>query len=154
MRPKLIVWYNTKCPVCNGGIKWQDSRLLRAAQAGAVEFRDINLEPAALARFGAGIEDVRRRLHGVDAEGRLFIGADCAIEVWLRTPGMRGSLGCWVCQSRARSLASGTIVSPISSTLGTAAKAIGEVVVSNGVLMLAKKDQAPPDLRYFKQLQK
>ena len=53
MRPKLIVWYNTKCPVCNGGIKWQDSRLVRAAQAGAIEFRDINLEPAALARCGS-----------------------------------------------------------------------------------------------------
>jgi predicted DCC family thiol-disulfide oxidoreductase YuxK len=74
-------------PVCNGGIKWQGSRLMRAAQARAIEFRDINLEPTALARFGAGIEDVRRRLYGVDAEGRLFIGADCAIQVWLRTPG-------------------------------------------------------------------
>ena len=87
MLPKLIVWYNTKCPVCNGGIKWQDSRLVRAAQAGAIEFRDINLEPTALARFGAGVEDVRRRLYGIDAEGRLFVGADCAIEVWRRTPG-------------------------------------------------------------------
>jgi len=86
MRPKLTVWYNTKCPVCNGGIKWQHNRLVRAAQSGAIEFRDINLEPAALSRFGSGIEDVRRRLHGV-AEGRLFIGADCAIEIWLRTPG-------------------------------------------------------------------
>jgi predicted DCC family thiol-disulfide oxidoreductase YuxK len=87
MRPKLIVWYNTKCAVCDGGIKWQNGRLVRAAQAGAIEFRDINLEPTALASFGAGIEDVRRRLYGVDAEGRLFIGADCAIEVWRRTPG-------------------------------------------------------------------
>ena len=87
MRSKLIVWYNTKCPVCNGDIKWQQSRLVRAAQAGAIEFRDINLEPTALARFGAGIEEVRRRLYGVDAEGRLFAGADCAIEVWRRTPG-------------------------------------------------------------------
>jgi predicted DCC family thiol-disulfide oxidoreductase YuxK len=60
---------------------------VRAARAGAIEFRDINLEPDALARFRAGIEDVRRRLHAVDAEGRLFVGADCAIEIWLRTPG-------------------------------------------------------------------
>jgi hypothetical protein len=30
-------------------------------------FRDINLEPTPVARFGANIEDVRRRLHGVDA---------------------------------------------------------------------------------------
>ncbi len=85
--PKLTVWYNTKCPVCDGGIAWQNRRLVRAARSGAIEFRDINLEPDALARFGAGIEEVRRRLHGVDADGRLYVGADCAIEIWRRTPG-------------------------------------------------------------------
>src|SRR5690349_5664221 len=85
--PKLLVWYNTKCPVCNAGIDWQRSRLVRAARAGAIEFRDINREPEALARFAAGVEDVRRRLHGVDADGRLHVGADCAIAIWLRTPG-------------------------------------------------------------------
>jgi len=87
MPPKLTVWYNTKCPVCNGGINWQKNRLLRAVRADAIEFRDINLEPTALARFGADIEDVRRRLYGLDADGRLYIGADCAIEIWRRTPG-------------------------------------------------------------------
>jgi predicted DCC family thiol-disulfide oxidoreductase YuxK len=92
MRSRLVVWYNTKCPVCDGGINWQRNRLVRAARAGAIEFRDINLEPDVLSRFGAGIEDVRRRLHAVDAEGRLFVGADCAVEVWLRTPG-HGWLG-------------------------------------------------------------
>lgn len=86
-RPKLTVWYNTKCPVCNAGIDWQRNRLVRAARAGDIEFRDINFEPDALARFGAGIEDVRRRLHAVDATGRLYVGADCANEIWLRTPG-------------------------------------------------------------------
>lgn len=87
MPSKLTVWYNTKCPVCNAGIDRQRNRLLRAVRAGAIEFRDINLEPDALARFGAGIEDVRRSLHGVDAEGRLHAGADCAIAIWRRTPG-------------------------------------------------------------------
>ena len=87
MRPKLTVWYNTKCPVCDGGIRWQRNRLVRAARAGAIEFRDINLEPDALARFGAGIEDIRRRLHGLNAEGQFFVGADCAFEIWSRTPG-------------------------------------------------------------------
>jgi predicted DCC family thiol-disulfide oxidoreductase YuxK len=43
--------------------------------------------PDALASFGAGVEDVRRRLHAVDADGRLYVGADCAIAIWLRTPG-------------------------------------------------------------------
>jgi predicted DCC family thiol-disulfide oxidoreductase YuxK len=87
MSSKLTVWYNTKCPVCNAGIEWQRSRLIRAARTGLIEFRDINLEPDALARFGAGINDVRRRLHAVDAEDRLYVGADCAIAIWLRTPG-------------------------------------------------------------------
>jgi predicted DCC family thiol-disulfide oxidoreductase YuxK len=87
MGPQLTVWYNTKCPVCNAGIDWRRSRLRRAARAGVIEFRDINLEPDALSRFGAGIEDVRRRLHAVDADGRLHVGAACAITIWVATPG-------------------------------------------------------------------
>jgi predicted DCC family thiol-disulfide oxidoreductase YuxK len=87
MSPQLTVWYNTKCPVCNAGIDWQRSRLVGAARAGVIEFRDINLEPDALARFGATLADVRRRLHGVDADGRLHVGADCAIAIWRATPG-------------------------------------------------------------------
>lgn len=87
MSAQLTVWYNTKCPVCNTGIDRQRNRLVRAAQAGLIEFRDINLEPDALSHFGAGLEDVRRRLHAVDAAGRLHVGADCAIAVWLATPG-------------------------------------------------------------------
>jgi predicted DCC family thiol-disulfide oxidoreductase YuxK len=85
--PQLTVWYNTKCPVCNAGITWQRSRLVRAARAGIIDFRDINLEPEALARFGADVNDVRRRLHAVDAQGRLVVGADCAIAIWRATPG-------------------------------------------------------------------
>jgi predicted DCC family thiol-disulfide oxidoreductase YuxK len=85
--PKLTVWYNTKCPVCNAGITWQRSRLVEAVRAGLIDFRDINLEPDALARYGADVNDVRRRLHAIDAEGRLSVGADCAIAIWLATPG-------------------------------------------------------------------
>jgi predicted DCC family thiol-disulfide oxidoreductase YuxK len=87
MPPKLTVWYNTRCPVCNAGIERQRRRLLAAVKSGLIEFRDINLEPDALARYGADIEDVRRRLHALDEEGRLHIGADCAIEIWRRSPG-------------------------------------------------------------------
>ena len=85
--PTLTVWYNTKCPVCNAGITWQRSRLVQAARAGLIDFRDINLEPDALARFGASVNDVRRRLYGVDAQGELHVGADCAIAIWRATPG-------------------------------------------------------------------
>jgi predicted DCC family thiol-disulfide oxidoreductase YuxK len=83
----LTVWYNTKCPVCDAGIDWTRNRLVRAARSGAITFRDINLEPDALAAYGANVNDVRRRLHGRDEDGRFFAGADCAIEIWRRTPG-------------------------------------------------------------------
>jgi predicted DCC family thiol-disulfide oxidoreductase YuxK len=83
----LTVWYNTKCPVCDAGIDRTRKRLVRAARSGAIIFRDINLEPDALAVHGASINDVRRRLHGRDEDGAFFVGADCAIEIWRRTPG-------------------------------------------------------------------
>jgi predicted DCC family thiol-disulfide oxidoreductase YuxK len=85
--PKLTVWYNTKCPVCDAGINWQKSRLVRATRSGAIEFRDINLEPDVLAAQGASIEAIRRRLHGRDADGTLFAGIDCVAAIWVRTPG-------------------------------------------------------------------
>ncbi|MBZ9880858.1 DCC1-like thiol-disulfide oxidoreductase family protein [Mesorhizobium sp. CA10] len=85
--PLLTVWYNTRCPVCDAGINRQKRRLTEAVKAGRVEFRDINFEPEALSAFGASLEDIRRRLHATDAEGRLLVGADVAIAVWRLTPG-------------------------------------------------------------------
>ncbi|HEY2136390.1 MAG TPA: DCC1-like thiol-disulfide oxidoreductase family protein [Xanthobacteraceae bacterium] len=85
--PRLTVWYNTRCPVCDAGIDRQRNKLLAAVQAGTIAFRDINLEPDALAAHGASVEDVRRRLHATDEAGRLVVGADVAIAVWRLTPG-------------------------------------------------------------------
>ncbi|RAZ78899.1 thiol-disulfide oxidoreductase [Mesorhizobium atlanticum] len=83
----LTVWYNTRCPVCDAGINRQRRRLIEAVKAGRVAFRDINFEPEALSAFGASLEDIRRRLHATDSEGRLLVGADVAIAVWRLTPG-------------------------------------------------------------------
>lgn len=85
--PLLTVWYNTRCPVCDAGIGRQKRRLVEAVKAGRVEFRDINLEPHALSSHGVSLEDIRCRLHAIDAEGRVLVGADVAIAVWLLTPG-------------------------------------------------------------------
>jgi len=85
--PSLTVWYNTRCPVCDAGIDRQRNKLIAAVQSGAIAFRDINLEPDALARHGASLEDVRRRLHATDASGQLLVGADVAIAIWRLTPG-------------------------------------------------------------------
>jgi predicted DCC family thiol-disulfide oxidoreductase YuxK len=85
--PHLTVWYNTRCPVCDAGIGWQRNRLLAAVRAGRVAFKDINEQPDALARFGAALDDVRRRLHATDESDRLIVGADVAIALWSITPG-------------------------------------------------------------------
>jgi predicted DCC family thiol-disulfide oxidoreductase YuxK len=83
----LTVWYNTRCPVCNGGIDWQRSKLVVAVRAGNIAFKDINAQPDALAHYGATLNDVRRRLHATDETGRLIVGADVAIAIWRATPG-------------------------------------------------------------------
>ena len=86
---RLTVWYNTRCPVCNGGIDWQRNKLLSLVRAGTIEFRDINEQPDALKQFGASLDDIRRRLHATDEAGRLVVGADVAIALWRLTPGQR-----------------------------------------------------------------
>ena len=86
-QPRLTVWYNTRCPACDAGIDRQRNKLLALVKAGAIEFRDINLEPDALSRYGATLDAIRRRLHATDDAGRLLVGADVAIAVWRLTPG-------------------------------------------------------------------
>ena len=84
---RLVVWYNTRCPVCDAGIDRQRNKLLDAVRAGSISFSDINQQPDALAAYGASPDDVRRRLHATDESGRLIVGADVAIAVWRVTPG-------------------------------------------------------------------
>ena len=84
---RLVVWYNTRCPVCDAGISRQRNRLIDAVRAGRVTFRDINEQPDALAAHGASLDDIRRRLHATDETGRLIVGADVAIAIWRVTPG-------------------------------------------------------------------
>ena len=84
---RLVVWYNTRCPVCDAGIDWQRNKLLAAVRAGDIEFKDINEKPDALARYAVSLDDVRRRLHATDESGRLIVGADVAIAIWQITKG-------------------------------------------------------------------
>ena len=62
---------------------------MAVVKQGRVAFRDINFEPDALKQFGASLEDIRRRLHATDAQGKLVIGADVMIALWRITPGLR-----------------------------------------------------------------
>lgn len=71
--PHLTVWYGTHA-LCAAGINRQCHKLIAPVNAGRIAFRDIHLEPDALAAHGASVEDVRRRLHAIDAAGRLLVG--------------------------------------------------------------------------------
>ena len=84
--PRLTIWYNTRCPVCDAGIDWQRNKLLALVRAGPIEFKDINEAPDALVRFGASLDDVRRRLHATNEAGQLIVGADVALALWRLTP--------------------------------------------------------------------
>ncbi|MFK4489517.1 putative DCC family thiol-disulfide oxidoreductase YuxK [Bradyrhizobium sp. USDA 336] len=75
-------------PSATPGIDWQRNKLVALVRAGTVEFRDINEQPDALAHFGASLDDIRRRLHATDEDGRLVVGADVAIALWRLTPGV------------------------------------------------------------------
>ena len=58
----LVVWYNTRCPVCDGGIDWQRSKLVAAVRVGRITFKDINEQPEALisrGNYGARSEERR-----------------------------------------------------------------------------------------------
>jgi predicted DCC family thiol-disulfide oxidoreductase YuxK len=87
MSTHLTIYYNTRCPVCDAGIDWQRNRLLAAVHSGAIEFKDINEQPDSLSRYGATLDDIRRRLHATDENGRLIVGADVAVALWRITPG-------------------------------------------------------------------
>jgi predicted DCC family thiol-disulfide oxidoreductase YuxK len=87
MPPTLTIFYNTRCPICDAGISYQRRKLIALVKNCLVEFRDINLEPEALAAYNVTVEDIRRRLHALDENRNLVVGADVAIALWRLTPG-------------------------------------------------------------------
>jgi predicted DCC family thiol-disulfide oxidoreductase YuxK len=84
----MRVYYNSRCPVCDAGVRSQRRRM-EAAGAGPIDWRDINREPDALAACGASLDDVRRKLYVIDDAGAVHIGADGFTALWRATPGQR-----------------------------------------------------------------
>ncbi len=79
------VYYNSRCPVCRAGIARQRRRMTAAGIA--AEWCDINEHPEALEEIGAGMEQVRERLHVREADGRLAVGIDAFAALARATPG-------------------------------------------------------------------
>ncbi len=81
------VYYNSACPVCAAGIRRQRVRLDPCGEA--LEWIDVHADNDAVSEAGADLEFVRERLHVVDGEGNLQVGADAVTELMAMTPGQR-----------------------------------------------------------------
>lgn len=81
-KPKVKVYYNSACPVCNAGIKWQ----MRRDGANEMEWGDVHKDNQLVDEIGADLEFVRERLHAVDENGHLQIGFDAILAVWRNAP--------------------------------------------------------------------
>ena len=69
---KPTVFYNGSCPVCRAEIEHYQH--LDAGAEAALAWSDISASPDAARAFGMAPEAMRRRLHAVDANGRLLVG--------------------------------------------------------------------------------
>ena len=88
-KPKL--YYNSACPVCRTGIEQQRATMDEMLPDGSdtIAWCDIAEMPEAAQEIDRSVDQIRHSLHMVDANGRLLVGADVAIAVWLMTPGRR-----------------------------------------------------------------
>ncbi|MDR7268496.1 putative DCC family thiol-disulfide oxidoreductase YuxK [Pelomonas saccharophila] len=105
------VYYNSACPVCEAGVCAMRARIAEAD----VEWVDMHSQPERLDALGLDLEDVRERLHLIDSEGQLQIGAPALLTTWslqprwgwllqpLAWPGLR-TLTSWTYNAFARQL--------------------------------------------------
>lgn len=82
------VYYNSACPVCKAGINDQRQRM-ESYDIQDIEWIDVHTNPDAAAEVGSSLEQVRERLVVKDTTGKLNIGADAFIYLWLQTPSLR-----------------------------------------------------------------
>jgi predicted DCC family thiol-disulfide oxidoreductase YuxK len=86
-RVALTVFYDGGCRFCRERVR----RYQRASAGGArlIAWCDVGAAPWALKRWRIGSETARRRLHVVDAEGRIYAGAAAFSQLWRALPGHR-----------------------------------------------------------------
>ena len=76
------VYYNSACPVCDAGVCAMRARIADHE----VDWVDVHRNPERLAALGLDQEDVRERLHLVDPQGRLQVGAPALLTTWSLQP--------------------------------------------------------------------
>ena len=84
---RKTVYYNSACPVCDAGIRYQRRKL--AERAEEVDRIDVHANNEAASEVASSLEAVRERLHVVDEDGSVHVGSDAFAELWNETPGQQ-----------------------------------------------------------------
>jgi predicted DCC family thiol-disulfide oxidoreductase YuxK len=82
--PSLTVCYNGACPVCRA--EMHHYQRIASAHALPLGWNDINTAPELFERHGIDFDTAMRRLHAIDAEGRLIRGVDVFVAIWRVLP--------------------------------------------------------------------
>jgi predicted DCC family thiol-disulfide oxidoreductase YuxK len=85
--PLFSVYYDGSCGICRTRIAIYKMEARRGDLV--IAWRDVSAEPDALAEFGIGPDEARRRLHVLDPDGTLLAGADAFALLWSALPGYR-----------------------------------------------------------------
>lgn len=85
---ELRTYYNARCPVCRPAIE----RYARTGKSGeaTLDWCDINRDKAALCHLGITADDVRKRLHVIDDEGRVLVDVAAFEALWGELEGYGG----------------------------------------------------------------
>ena len=81
-RSKIKVYYNSACPVCNAGIKYQKNK----DGASDIQWNDVHKHNELVSEVNADLEFVRERLHVVDEDNQLQVGFDAILAIWRNSP--------------------------------------------------------------------
>lgn len=79
---KLLVYFNSACPVCNAGINAQKSKTTECN----VSWNDIHTNKVYAQEADPDINVVRKYLHVIDYSGQKHIGIDAFIQLWKYSP--------------------------------------------------------------------
>jgi predicted DCC family thiol-disulfide oxidoreductase YuxK len=84
---RIEVLYNAVCPVCHAGA-CDIERRAAIAKANIV-LTDVSQDQNALARARVTLDQVRLKMHAIDARGRVLAGMPAIALIWSATPPYR-----------------------------------------------------------------
>lgn len=84
---RVEILYNAVCPVCHAGAcELEKSAALAKAN---VVLTDVSQDSDALRRAGVTLDQVRLKMHAIDADGRVLAGMPAIALAWAATPPYR-----------------------------------------------------------------